>query len=410
MLNSLDRILAIAAMAFALASVSHAQQILLGTIEPDPAGGATLKAIFGGPPRSLAREVLGAPYSAEHVRREIQTLADGPKITRDFPSVWMFRDSQGRRRMESSILTGPNGEPGIDVIEIRDFAAGYEYTLDPASRIAHRMKLPPDVTHAQVRNGAVATIDPPLPSVDAAYVKDRERTTSQPLGTRTIEGSLADGTMTTTTIPAGLQGHDRPLIQKTVTWIAQDLNVILLSSKFDGGSTIITSKLVNIKRDEPDPSLFRVPVDYRIIDEEDRFTIERHRAAAPSQSASPEDERAVRKVLADFADARNAFNAAAMAEAYADSAVLGGTNLVEGRAAIGAMWARALASRDGQAARTIKTIRFPRPDVALVLMDVVWQGNNGSNTFQEHYQLVKNTGHWQIRFQKTVEAGDPDSN
>jgi uncharacterized protein (TIGR02246 family) len=405
-MNSLGRVLAIVTIVFPAAS----QTVLVGTIEPDPAGGYKLRATFRGQVRSLAPEVLGAPYSGEQVRREIQTTADGGKITRDFPSVWMFRDSQGRRRIEHSILTGPNGEPGLVIVEIRDFVGGYEYTLDQLNRIAHRMRLPADVTQSKVRNTAVAPTDLPMPHVSIAYSKDRERTATQSLGTRTIEGSVSDGTMVITGIPAGKLGNNQMITQRTTTWVAQDLKVIVLSTKSDGISTQTETKLVSIKRKEPDPALFRIPDDYKVVDEEDNFTIEIHRAKE-TPAASPEDEQAVRKVLTDFADARNAYNASAMKEIYADTAIYAyqGGAAYTGRTEIGGMWEKAVATKEGKAIRTIKTIRFPRPDVALVVTDVHYEGVKGATDFQEEYQLGKNTGRWQIRYHKNLVAGESPS-
>src|SRR5207253_2965118 len=98
-----------------IAGISPAQNILSGTIEP-AGSGRKLVATFDGPARSLAAVVTGAPYSAEQVRTRTQTQSDGSHIIEALPSHLMYRDSQGRRRMESWILAGPDGGPGIHVV------------------------------------------------------------------------------------------------------------------------------------------------------------------------------------------------------------------------------------------------------------------------------------------------------
>src|ERR1700682_5649258 len=149
-------------LGFMLAGISPAQNILSGTSEP--AGhDRNLVATFDSPPRSRAAVVTGAPYSAEQVRTRTQTLSDGAHIKETLPSRLMFRDSQGRRRMESWILASSDGEPGIHIVEIRDFVTGYEYTLDTENRIAHRVRMPPNIGYSKTANTVVVPIEVPLP-------------------------------------------------------------------------------------------------------------------------------------------------------------------------------------------------------------------------------------------------------
>jgi len=81
-----------------------------------------------------------------------------------------------------------------------------------------------------------------------------------------IEGVWAHGIRTTTTIPVNAQGNDRPLVMVSENWFSDELKFQLLSKRSDprGGET--TERLTNIDRSEPDPSLFRPPVDYTITE------------------------------------------------------------------------------------------------------------------------------------------------
>ena len=68
--------------------------------------------------------VSGSPYSAEQTGQTIQTLADGTHIVRKSAPRLMYRDSQGRTRVEYSIISNPNPDPDVMVIEINDPVGG----------------------------------------------------------------------------------------------------------------------------------------------------------------------------------------------------------------------------------------------------------------------------------------------
>jgi len=78
-----------------------------------------------------------------------------------------------------------------------------------------------------------------------------------------IEGVRAEGTRTTTTLPAGAIGNVRPIQIVTERWYSPELHVVVFSRRADPrfGETIY--RLTNITRMEPDASLFQVPADYR---------------------------------------------------------------------------------------------------------------------------------------------------
>jgi uncharacterized protein (TIGR02246 family) len=387
-----------------LASIGLAQNILSGTVEP-AGNGRKLVATFDGPPRSLAPVVTGAPYSAEQLRTRTQTLSDGSHITETSPSRWMYRDSQGRRRMESWILAGPDGEPGIHIVEIRDFVAGYEYTLDTENLVAHRIRIPSDVGYSHTANTAVIPVDGPLPSLGVMVGGNRPRTVTQSLGTQKIEGSLSDGKKVTTTIPVGLQGNDKALVSTSETWIAQDLKMVVVSKQSSPRDGETITKLIGINRAEPDQTLFQVPSNYRILDEEGRFTIEVTRSSRDVK-ASQDDEESIRKMLAKFADARNALDAHGMAGAYAEDAQFTSFNDPQliGRPAIERDLIDPATKGGGRMERSLKGVRLMRPDLAVAEGDVHFRTPNYSRDFVEHYVLRKNAGRWQILFQRYVNS------
>jgi hypothetical protein len=238
----------------------------------------------------MARLVTGAPYSADEVSEQVQTLADGTHITRNSLPTKIFRDSLGRTRTERPLFRGmaiaaSNPEAPI-VVEITDPVAQVKYTLDTINKVAHRQQLPPAPDHAnrvtaRSRTGSVGAtgslggstsgaITPPLSQAPATAVPEH---TMEKLGTQTIEGVLVEGTRNTTTFPIGARGNDRPISTVNETWMSPDLKVMVLSKSTDPQSGEHTQKLTNISRVEPSPDLFQPPPEYTVVDEAAGFTI-----------------------------------------------------------------------------------------------------------------------------------------
>ncbi|HEY6393718.1 MAG TPA: SgcJ/EcaC family oxidoreductase, partial [Bryobacteraceae bacterium] len=204
---------------------------------------------------------------------------------------------------------------------------------------------------------------------------------------------------------AGLQGNDKALVSTVETWIAQDIKMVVLSrhSSPKDGETI--TKLVNIRRAEPDQTLFQVPSTYRIVDEDGRFTIEVARARG-DVNGGRDDEQSIRKMLAAFADARNALDARGMAAAYADDAEFLAFDdpPITGRPAIERGLIAPVTKGGGRMERSLKGVRLIRPDLAVAEGDVHFSAPNSNMNFVEHYVLRKNAGRWQILFQRYINS------
>ena len=67
----------------------------------------------------MMSNVKGAPYSAEQITENTQTLGDGTRIHNE-NAVKVYRDGEGRVRRETP-----------EMISIFDPVAGVGYTLDP---------------------------------------------------------------------------------------------------------------------------------------------------------------------------------------------------------------------------------------------------------------------------------------
>jgi len=84
------------------------------------------------------------------------------------------------------------------------------------------------------------------------------------LGEQTIEGVLAKGTRTTSTIPAGTLDNEQPIRIVSEEWFSQELQVLVMTKHSDPRVGETTYRLVNVSRTEPAKSLFELPAGYTI--------------------------------------------------------------------------------------------------------------------------------------------------
>ena len=94
---------------------------------------------------------------------------------------------------------------------------------------------------------------------------------TEDLGSQTMNGVLVSGVRTTHTIPAGQIGNDKPIRIVTEVWTSPDLQTIVSSKRSDPRMGDQTFQLSNIQRTEPDPSLFTVPADFKVLDGPQNF-------------------------------------------------------------------------------------------------------------------------------------------
>jgi hypothetical protein len=192
--------------------------------------------------------VRDEPYSAVGATTTTQVLADGTRIERTATTrVW--RDRQGRVRREQTAvgfdwLNASND--AVAVVTITDPVANVTYTLDAANRTARSAPLS--------RRRIFAPTAPPAAA-------------SESLGTRDIQGLKATGTRTTTTIPIGQIGNDRPIAATDERWESPELQVLLHSRQSDPRTGIVEYRLTNISRAEPPADLFVVPSGYNVINQ-----------------------------------------------------------------------------------------------------------------------------------------------
>jgi hypothetical protein len=225
--------------------------------------------------------VTGAPYSAEAVTVVAQTLADGNRISRESKAA-VHRDTAGRTRREQGLaIIGAmvGGPEDRQQVHITDPQAGVTYILDMGNRTAHKMTIP-KVALAQASSptavAGAGTFEMPLPPPasgrqGAVFIRRGVFANSKPptiehLGRQIIEGIVAEGTRSTTTIPTGQIGNELPLIIVSERWFSPELRVLVMSRQADPRFGETTYRLTNIMRAEPAPDLFEPPPEFTVVE------------------------------------------------------------------------------------------------------------------------------------------------
>jgi hypothetical protein len=255
------------------------------------------------------RVTKGAPYSGEAITEFVQALPDGNRITRKSVTR-TYRDSEGRTRREQTIVAAAGETLSVT---ITDPVAGASFILEPETRTAWRNRaivaMPSTVAPSAGgggRGGGFAVLSPPagaapaaVPAGQAEQIDEQKRreaetnarvalaedaramagqlkmaqeraasgeskTTREDLGQRMIEGVMAEGTRSTTMIPAGGVGNEQPLTIVSEQWFSPELQVFVYTRHSDPRSGETTYRLANIVRAEQDRSLFEVPPDYTL--------------------------------------------------------------------------------------------------------------------------------------------------
>jgi len=248
------------------------------------AGAVSAVSMFGKP-------VQGAPYSATVTNESTQTLADGNRIVQK-SSGTTARDSQGRTRQDAALpaIGNLSAANAPELVFIQDPVAQVSYTLNLTEKTALKMPalFPPPGAPGAAGTVALSTAGPatdtflaeagteasatePVPSPPMTFhkrilVNDPAEAKTEDLGSQMIEGVLANGMRTTRTIPAGQIGNEKPLNIVTEVWTSTELKTVVYSKRTDPRIGEQIFRLVNIVRAEPDPSLFTVPSNYKIVD------------------------------------------------------------------------------------------------------------------------------------------------
>jgi len=247
---------------------------------PDSAIAAGVSAAM---PMFVGPSVKGRPFSAtETVVRE-QKLADGATI-KTRTKVLLWRDAEGRIRSETALKSNDAGMRGR-TITVMDPVAGTFLSWISENQYAHIVTVAhlPDLK-SNGPDGARLSTAPtppgatplPQPGTSRAFTGPGQKpqvlaqssanTRTETLPPDYIARLYVEGTRTTRVIPAGAAGNDREIAVTTETWTSPDLKIAVRRVTDDPRTGKVTTELTNIDRTDPDPSLFKVPEGYTVVE------------------------------------------------------------------------------------------------------------------------------------------------
>lgn len=267
-------------------------------------------------PQFYSNEIVkDAPVTARITTRAIQLLHDGNRIIQE-DVTQLYRDSAGRVRREDLSRLSAGGH---STVSLSDPTTGENYMINSATKTAYKMfalpefallevdrdKRPADqeLPHSGKNHGMVvetrgmskgtmvigAAVSP-LPGVSSGVARQGQggatvtsgssvvfqggnplipqassQTEVRSLGQKQINGIRVEGTLRTTTIPAGSFGNEQAIIVEKKAWYAPELRMMVMSEEKDPRFGIISYAAHITSTDEPDKTLFSIPKDVRVV-------------------------------------------------------------------------------------------------------------------------------------------------
>jgi hypothetical protein len=199
--------------------------------------------------------LTGEPYSLTSKAIISKKFTDGTWHT-TFQEERRMRDSEGRERSE---LLDASGRPII--IRLTDPVAQSMVLLQPFSKSA-------TVTHVPL----------PSPEQEARAEEFRAKAAeyralhplspdTESLPPQTIAGVYAEGKRRTTVLRAAKMPDGQQVRVVEETWTAPDLKIPLARTSDDPRGEKITMTVTDLQRADPDPALFQIPPDYKLVEQ-----------------------------------------------------------------------------------------------------------------------------------------------
>lgn len=187
-------------------------------------------------PAPLLLPRAGAPISFDQV--EERSPRDGSKT--EVIASRVVRNTAGRVRIESWAF-----------ITIIDPLAGFQTVIVPEDKTAIRVPFPKG--EGEARFASFGLVDGPADSPNPTV-------TVEQLGKRWLEGVEFEGTRIVYTFETTPQ-----TTQTQEDWISEDLKLVGMAAA-SGYSQTYKAHIQNVRREEPDPTLFSIPSDYQTVD------------------------------------------------------------------------------------------------------------------------------------------------
>jgi hypothetical protein len=212
------------------------------------------------------KTVTGRPLAATEERHSLQILGDGTRIEKTDTNKF-YRDDMGRTRTERTDGTVMVNDPVQGTTA--EMNGNRKMVRRKASAIS-RGTVSTELTakiDAELASAKVVSVSGSAMSVTFADKLKAETLSKAParqeedLGYQSVNGVTAQGFRTTTTIPAGQIGNDRPIQIVSERWYSPDLQMNVKTINNDPRFGETTYQLTNILQAAPDPTLFQIPAE-----------------------------------------------------------------------------------------------------------------------------------------------------
>jgi len=208
-------------------------------------------------PGVFVTPISGAPFSGSVQILSKEPLPDGTTRIRQTVNH-IARNSAGVIHNETRLLVTPGfeGEPRLLSFHIYDPQTHLNTFLNPTTHIARQVFLRKPPT-------------PPVNSTPETFVPgaSAEKVVTQELGNQTVAGLLLQGTRKQRIVPAATSGTGHEVTITDDYWYSEELRVYLVIRHNDPRTGEQTVGIIDVQRGEPNPTMFQIPVDYKVVDE-----------------------------------------------------------------------------------------------------------------------------------------------
>ncbi len=214
--------------------------------------------LFGG---GMGHVVTGEPFSDTSTSGSVDTLANGTTITHTSTGT-EARDSQGRTLTTITTTTGTG--TSVTRTTLFDPVAHTITTWSSTSTVADQIQLPTNPPGGRGQGKGGPGPGGPWAGGPGGRSGIRPQVTRTVLSPTTIAGDSATGVKITTTVPAGAEGNNNPLVSTREVWTSTDLGIVLQETSDSPREGTHTFEVTSLTKGEPNASLFQVPSNYTV--------------------------------------------------------------------------------------------------------------------------------------------------
>jgi hypothetical protein len=199
----------------------------------------------------------GSPFSLTLVTEWTRAFGDGGTFTLTNQRR-IVRDSRGRIYQERWLLVPKGGDvkSHMDIFQLTDPEQHTWYNCETATKtcelLTYRLSTSDNFQPAVGPSG-------PLPNGKGSHQHED-------LGSSNIEGIETHGYRETLTINPGVLGNDKPMVTTREFWYSPELGINVSSTVDSPQSGKQVFSVKDLSAAEPEPSLFLVPDDYKVVD------------------------------------------------------------------------------------------------------------------------------------------------